>query len=98
MAFSGEGEMGPYAAIARQGDTRSGLGIAGSRHHDDVADVIAGIFLALVAYAVFLRNYSRANIPELHRRLAPVLALCVSGIVALGIACFWVAYQLRAWV
>jgi len=61
-----------------------------------VADVIAGIFLALVAYAVFLRNYSRANIPELHRRLAPVLALCVSGIVGLAVACLWVAYQLRA--
>lgn len=61
-----------------------------------VADVIAGIFLALAANAVFLRNYSRANIPELHRRLAPVLALCVSGIVGLGVVCFWVAYQLKA--
>jgi membrane-associated phospholipid phosphatase len=60
-----------------------------------VADVIAGIFLAVVAYAVFLRKYSRANIPELHRRLAPVLALCVSGIVGLDFACFWVAYQLK---
>jgi membrane-associated phospholipid phosphatase len=63
-----------------------------------VVDVIAGIFLALVAYVVFLRTYSRANIPELDRRLAPVLALCVSGIVGLGVACFWVAYRLKAWV
>jgi len=61
-----------------------------------VADVIAGIFLALAANAVFLRNYSRANIPELHGRLAPVLALCVSGIVGLGVVCFRVAYQLKA--
>lgn len=61
-----------------------------------VADVIAGIFLAFVAYAVFLRTYSRANIPELHRRLAPALALCVGAIVGLSIACFWVAYQFRA--
>ena len=60
-----------------------------------VADVVAGIFLAWVVYAVFLRNYSRANIPELHRCLAPVLALCVSGIAGLGFACFWVAYQLK---
>lgn len=59
-----------------------------------IADVIGGIFLAVVANAVWLRTYSRANIPELERRLAPALALCVSGIVSLGIACFWVAYQL----
>lgn len=63
-----------------------------------VADVIAGLLLALAANAVFLRNYSRANIPEVDRRLAPVLALCVSGIVSLGVACYWVAYQLKAWV
>ena len=60
-----------------------------------IADVIGGIFLAAVAHAVWLRSYSRANIPELDGRLAPVLALCVSGIVGLGVACFWVAYQLR---
>ena len=58
-----------------------------------VADVIAGIALACAACAVFLRGYSRANIPELHRRLAPVLALCVAGIVGVGVTCFWVAYR-----
>jgi membrane-associated phospholipid phosphatase len=63
-----------------------------------IADAIGGIFLAVVANAVWLRSYSRANIPELDRRLAPALALCVSGIVGLGVACFWVAYQLRAGV
>ena len=63
-----------------------------------VADVIAGIFIAVVAYGVFLRSYSRASIPDLDRRLAPILALCVGGIVGLGVACFWVAYQLSAWV
>ena len=62
-----------------------------------VADVIAGIFLALVAYAVFLRKYSRANIPDLERRLAPVLALCVCGIVGLAVACYWVVYRLGVW-
>ena len=60
-----------------------------------VADLIAGILLALAAYAVFLRGYSRASVPDLDRRLAPVLALCVGGIAGLGVACFWVAYQLR---
>lgn len=59
-----------------------------------VADVIAGILLALVAYAVFLRSYSRAHIPTLDRRLAPALALCVTALVGLGVACSWVAYLL----
>jgi membrane-associated phospholipid phosphatase len=58
-----------------------------------VADAIAGILLAWVACAACYRGYSRANIPELDRRLAPALALCVSGIVGLGVGCFWVAYQ-----
>jgi membrane-associated phospholipid phosphatase len=59
-----------------------------------VLDVIAGIFLAIVAYVVFLRSYPREEIPELDRRLAPVFGLCVVGVMGLGIACFWVAYQL----
>jgi membrane-associated phospholipid phosphatase len=62
-----------------------------------VADLIAGILLALAAYGVFLRGFSRASIPEPDRRLAPALALCVGGIVGLGIMCFWVAYQLSIW-
>lgn len=60
-----------------------------------VADLIAGILLALAAYAVFLRGYSRERIPELERRVAPALALCVGGIVSLAVACFWLAYRLR---
>jgi hypothetical protein len=47
-----------------------------------------------VAYVVFLRNYPREEVPELDRRLAPVLALVVIGIVGLGVVCFRVAYQL----
>jgi membrane-associated phospholipid phosphatase len=57
-----------------------------------VADVVAGTLLALVAYAIFLRGYSRANIPELHRRVAPYLALVVAGIVIFFGAVYWVAY------
>jgi membrane-associated phospholipid phosphatase len=60
-----------------------------------VADLIAGIVLALAAYTVFLRGYSREKVPELERRVAPALALCVGGIVSLGVACFWVAHRLR---
>jgi membrane-associated phospholipid phosphatase len=63
-----------------------------------VADLIAGMVLALVAHVLFLRSYSRANVPALERRLAPVLALCVAGIVSIGVACVWVAYRLRGWL
>lgn len=59
-----------------------------------VADVVAGALLAFAAYVVFLRNYPRERVPELDRRLAPILALCVSAIVGLGVATSWVAYLL----
>lgn len=59
-----------------------------------VADVIAGIVLALIAYAVFLRGASRASLSELERRVAPHLALVVAGLVAICFACYWVAYTL----
>jgi len=58
-----------------------------------VADVIAGIFLACAAYVVFLRRYPREAVPEIDRRLAPVLALGVIGIFGLMLACVWVLYQ-----
>ena len=58
-----------------------------------IADVLAGALLAYVAYTLLLRPYSRGNIQELHRRLAPILALGVAGIVGLALACMWVIYQ-----
>jgi membrane-associated phospholipid phosphatase len=61
-----------------------------------VADLVAGIILALVAYAVFLRNYSRENIPDLERRLAPLLALCAGVIVVFCIAVYWAIFTLQA--
>lgn len=60
-----------------------------------ILDVIAGIFLACVAYVLFLRKYPREEIPELDRRVAPILALCLIGILGVVVACFWVAYQMR---
>jgi membrane-associated phospholipid phosphatase len=60
-----------------------------------VVDAIAGVFLAIVAYAVFLHNYPREKTPELDRRLAPAFALSTIGIVGLGVAGFWVVYQLK---
>ena len=58
-----------------------------------IADVLAGILLALVAYVIILRGYPR-HLPELDRRLAPVLALGVFAVVGLGVVGFWMAYQL----
>jgi hypothetical protein len=56
--------------------------------------VIAGIFLASAAYAAFLRSYPREAVPELDRRLAPVLALGIIGSIGIVVACLWVAYQM----
>lgn len=60
-----------------------------------ILDVVVGILLAYVAYLVFLRSYPREAIPELDRRLAPVLALGFFAIHGLTVACFWVAYRIR---
>jgi membrane-associated phospholipid phosphatase len=57
-----------------------------------VLDVIAGGFLALAAYFIFLRGYSSEEAPEFDRRVAPALALCVSGVVAVGLTASWLAY------
>ncbi len=59
-----------------------------------VLDVAAGILLACVAYVVFLRGAPRGAIPEMDRRLAPVFAVGVIGLVAIVVAGFWVAYRL----
>jgi membrane-associated phospholipid phosphatase len=59
-----------------------------------ILDVIAGILLACAASVVFLRSDPRGEVPERDRRAAPFLALGIAGIVALGFACLWVAYQL----
>ena len=58
-----------------------------------IADVIAGIFLACMAYAVFLRGCPRETIPELDRRVAPVLMLALIGIYGLVVVGFWVFYM-----
>jgi membrane-associated phospholipid phosphatase len=57
-----------------------------------VVDVIAGTFLAMAAYGIFLRRYPAEQVPEFDRRVAPALALCVSGVAALDLAAYWLAY------
>jgi membrane-associated phospholipid phosphatase len=60
-----------------------------------ILDVIAGIFLAFAAYVVFLRTFPRKSIPELDRRVAPILTLSIIAILGLAVACFWVVYEIR---
>lgn len=57
-----------------------------------VLDVVAGVLLAFVAYGIFLRRYPSAQMSEFDRRVAPALALCVSAVVAVGLATSWLAY------
>ena len=59
-----------------------------------VLDVVSGTLLAVLAYALFFRGYSRREVPELDRRVAPVLAFVALAIVSLGFACSWLAYLL----
>lgn len=59
-----------------------------------VVDVLAGTFLALLAYFIFLRNYPREEIPEMERRLAPALAIIPIGVVGVGLLFFWFVYLL----
>ena len=61
-----------------------------------VVDVISGMFLAGVAYVVFLRNSPRVPISELDRRAAPELVWWAIGIHGLLVAGLWVAYLLGA--
>jgi membrane-associated phospholipid phosphatase len=59
-----------------------------------VLDVVAGILLACAAYMVFLRKLSRTNIPDLHRRLAPPVALGLMVTIGLALALVRVVYEL----
>jgi membrane-associated phospholipid phosphatase len=57
-----------------------------------VLDVLAGVLLAFVAYAIFLRTFPRERIPEFDRRVAPVAAVGVAALVLLGLGCYWIIY------
>jgi membrane-associated phospholipid phosphatase len=57
-----------------------------------VADVIAGVCLAFLAYAMFLTR-QREQISAADRRVAPALALCIVALIALVVAGSWAAYR-----
>ena len=59
-----------------------------------VADVVAGMLLASMAYGLFLRSYPREAVPELDRRLAPVFALGIAGGIGFALAGSWLAYRI----
>lgn len=56
-----------------------------------VLDVLAGILLACIAYAIFLRKVPEA--PELDRRVAPVVALALLVTIAAAVACLGAVYE-----
>ena len=57
-----------------------------------VLDVVTGALLAVLAYAVFLRNSPRERIPETDRRIAPLFAMVVAGAAVLIVFGFWAVY------
>lgn len=59
-----------------------------------VLDVIAGVLMAVVAYAVFLRPHPRELVPEADRQVAPVFAWGILACAAVGLAGYWVAFRL----
>jgi membrane-associated phospholipid phosphatase len=59
-----------------------------------VLDVITGILLACVAYAIFLRKYPREAIPERERRYAPLMAAGAVGVYGVILLTFWILYAL----
>jgi membrane-associated phospholipid phosphatase len=59
-----------------------------------VVDVVAGILLALAAYAIFLQRLPRETVPELDRAAAPVLAAVMAVIITAGLGIYFVIYKL----
>jgi membrane-associated phospholipid phosphatase len=59
-----------------------------------VADVVAGALLACVAYRLFLGRRALEPIPEYDRRVAPLIAVVVAGIVGVALGVYWIAYRL----
>lgn len=57
-----------------------------------VLDAVAGVLLALVAWAIFLRTYPRDSGSALDRQAAPAIALCVAGLSTVAVIGYWLAY------
>lgn len=57
-----------------------------------VVDVVGGVFLAWVAYVAALRGFPREVVPEVERRLAPLLATAAFAAYGVAIAAAWLIY------
>ena len=57
-------------------------------------DVVTGILLACIAFAIFLRKYPREAIPERERRYAPLMAACAVGVYGVILLVFGMLYAL----
>lgn len=60
-----------------------------------IADVIGGTLLAAAANWAFLSGYRSERTPEAERRVAPLLAVCLGGLIAFGVAGFWMLHVVR---
>ena len=58
-----------------------------------VLDVIAGVLMAVASHAIFVRP-TRAQVPELDRKVAPVFAWGLLACSFLGLVGYWVAYKI----
>lgn len=56
-------------------------------------DVVAGVFLACLAYAMFLRTAPATPIDALDRRVAPSLAMLLGAAMVIATVAFWIAYR-----
>jgi membrane-associated phospholipid phosphatase len=79
--------------VATVGASLVGLSTLFTKQHY-VLDVLAGVLLAVVAYAIFLRPHPREQVPELDRQAAPAFAWGILGCAGLGLVGYWIAYQL----
>jgi membrane-associated phospholipid phosphatase len=61
-----------------------------------VADALGGVALALLANAVWMRGYPRANVPDEVTRVAPALAVCVGAFIAICLAGAWAIHLAAA--
>ncbi|MEM9182113.1 MAG: phosphatase PAP2 family protein [Pseudomonadota bacterium] len=57
-------------------------------------DLVAGVLLALFAYAVFLRSYPRSAVTEMEHHAAPALSGLAGAIAGVSLLAFWLAFQL----
>lgn len=58
-----------------------------------VLDVVAGVFLACLAYTMFLRKAPATPIDALDRRAAPALAMLLGAAMVIATVAFWIAYR-----